>query len=91
MPDKPFTYNGKTYSAGTLIILRGSNVNNWSTLVNDACSKFNIQAVSVESGFVEQGADFGSSDVRYIHAPAVAMLTGEGVSASSAGEIWHPF
>ncbi len=89
--DKTFTYNGKTYNTGTLIILRGNNVNNWSTLVNEACSKYNIQAEPVESGFVEKGSDFGSSDVRYIRAPSVAMLTGEGVNASAAGEIWHLF
>jgi hypothetical protein len=89
--DKAFTFNGKNYSAGTLIVLRGSNVDNWSAVVNDACSKYNIQAVPVESGFVEQGSDFGSSDVRFIHAPSVALLTGEGVSASAAGEIWHLF
>ncbi|TKK67485.1 zinc carboxypeptidase [Ilyomonas limi] len=89
--DKAFTYNGKNYSAGTLIVLRGNNVNNWNAVVNDACSKYNIQAIPVESGFVEKGSDFGSGDVQYIHAPKVAMLTGGQVDAGAAGEVWHLF
>ncbi len=89
--NETFTYNNITYGAGTLIVLRGNNADNWSAMVNDACSKYKVQPVAVESGFVEKGSDFGSSEVRYIHTPKVAMLTGEGVTASAAGEIWHLF
>ena len=64
----------------------------WNTITNEACKQFNIQADAVTSGFVDKGADFGSSDVRYIHAPKVALLTGSRqVAASSAGEVWNFF
>lgn len=89
--DKSFTYSGKEYAAGTLIILRGGNVANWQAITNDACKKFTVQAASVESGLVEKGADFGSGDVHYLHAPKVAMLTGKETDAEAAGEIWHFF
>jgi hypothetical protein len=90
--EKPFTYAGKNYDRGTLVILRTSNPSNWNRIANEACKKFNIQAVAVETGFVDKGADFGSPDVKIISsALKVAMLTGEQVSAGGAGEIWHFF
>ncbi len=89
---KPFTYGGKAYDRGTLIILKTSNPPNWNQVANDACKKFNIQATAVETGFMDKGADFGSPDVRVIStALKVAMLTGEQVSSGSAGEVWHFF
>jgi len=88
---KPFTYNNKVYDRGTLIVLRTNNVADWNNITNTACKQFNVQADAVASGFVDKGADFGSSDVRYVHAPRVALLTGRQVAASSAGEVWNFF
>ena len=89
--DKAFTYNKKNYAPGTLIVLRGSNVTNWNSIVNDACTLFHIQADDVETGFVEKGSDFGSYDVHFVHAPKVALVTGSQASSLSAGEVWHLF
>jgi len=88
---KPFSFNGKSYDRGTLIILKGNNDADWSDIVNAGCKQFNVQADAVASGFMEKGADFGSSDVRFIHAPKVALLSGRQVSSSSAGEVWSLF
>ncbi|HRH48386.1 MAG TPA: M14 family metallopeptidase [Panacibacter sp.] len=89
--EKPFTYNGKNYNRGTLLVLKGNNIANWKELTNEACKKFNIQAEDVESGFVDKGADFGSEEIKLIKAPKVALLTGTGVSSSAAGEVWNYF
>lgn len=88
---KPFTYNNKTYKQGTLIVLKGSNVADWNVITNNACKQFNVQPDEVESGFVEKGADFGSGDVKFIHSPKVALVTGAQVSSLAAGEVWHFF
>ncbi len=88
---KPFTYNEKKFERGTLIVLKGNNIDNWNAITNEACKKFNIQPTEAESGFMEAGADFGSPDVRLIKAPRVALLTGREVSASAAGEVWSLF
>ncbi len=89
--DKAFTYGGKTYNAGTLIILRGNNIANWAAITNEAGAMFHVQPIDAESGFVEKGADFGSETVHYLHQPKVALFTGDGVSSIAAGEIWHFF
>ncbi len=89
--DKPFTYNNKVYKQGTLIVLKGNNITSWNDVVNSLCTEFNIQPDAVAGGFVDQGADFGSPDIRFIKPVKVAMLTGEQTSSLSAGEVWNFF
>lgn len=91
--EKPFQYKGKNYDRGTLIVLKTSNAGvNWNALTNAACLKHNVQADLVETGFMDQGSDMGSSDVKNIsEAPKVALLTGDGASSLGAGEVWHFF
>jgi len=90
--EKPFTYNGKNFDRGTLIILKTSNPSGWNRIANEACITFNVQATPVETGFMDKGADFGSPDIKVISSELkVAMLTGEQVSSGSAGEVWHFF
>jgi len=90
---RPFTYQGKTYDQGTLMVIRTSNTQvNWAGITNEACQKFHIQADTVASGIMEKGADFGSPDIRIIHeAPKIALISGEQSSPTASGEIWHFF
>ncbi len=87
----PFTYGGQKFNRGTLIILKGSNIADWNGLVNKTCSDYNVQPVAVQTGFMDTGADFGSADVHFIKAPKVAVLTGNTVSHTAAGEVWSFF
>lgn len=91
--EKPFKYGTKNYERGTLIVLKTSNASvNWAAITNAACIKHNVQADVVETGFMDQGSDMGSPDVKMISsAPKVALLTGEGTSSLGAGEVWHFF
>lgn len=90
--EKPFSYKNIQYDRGTLIVLKTSNGNNWLDLTNDACMKFGVQSVAVETGFMEKGADFGSPDIKNISvAPRVLLVTGEQTSSLAAGEVWHYF
>lgn len=91
--ENPFKYGTKNYERGTLIVLKTSNASvNWAAITNAACIKHNVQADVVETGFMDQGSDMGSPDVKMISsAPKVALLTGEGTSSLGAGEVWHFF
>lgn len=48
-----------------------------------------ITTYSVSTGNVTGGSDLGSSKMVSITKPSVAMLTGQGVNALDAGEIWY--
>ena len=90
--DKAFVYNQLSFPIGTLIILKTSNATiDWNGLVNKAVQQFNIHPTVVAGGFVDKGSDFGSSEVHYIKAPKVALLTGENISYTAAGEVWNLF
>lgn len=91
--EKPFKYGTKNYERGTLIVLKTSNSSvNWAGITNAVCIKHNVQAEAIETGFMDQGSDMGSPDVKIISsAPKVALLTGEGTSSLGAGEVWHFF
>ncbi|GAB2699359.1 M14 family metallopeptidase [Mucilaginibacter koreensis] len=90
--ETPFNAAGKQFNAGSLIITRaGNNENNFDQIINETATAFNRQLVPLTTGFVEKGADLGSRFVHYINAPKVMMLTGEGTSASDAGEVWQFF
>ena len=86
-----FTYNGKAFGRGTLIVLKGNNKSDWLNAVNKSCSTYNVQPYSVQTGFMDAGSDFGSEDVHFIKAPKVALLTDNNVSHTAAGEVWSFF
>lgn len=88
---KSFTYKDKEYGSGTLIVLSGGNNASWSSLVSEACTRYNLQAVDVESGFMDKGADFGSPDIHFITPPKVLLCSGDQTSSLGAGEIWSFF
>jgi Zinc carboxypeptidase len=90
----PFKANGKNFKAGTLVITKKGNENlgsKFDEIVKNAAQKFNVTLHAIESGLVENGTDIGSNDVSVINAPKVAMLLGEGISPTAAGEVWHFF
>jgi Zinc carboxypeptidase len=88
-----FKLKGKNYKSGTLIITRKGNtaLKNFNDIVIKAAEKFDRTIVATTTGFVDQGKDFGSNNVSYLKAPKIAVLTGNGVSATSFGSIWHFF
>ena len=48
-----------------------------------------LKVYSVSTGNVVSGSDLGSSRFAHITKPVLAMITGTGVNATDAGEIWH--
>ena len=58
-------------------------------IVSDAQAKYNVPIFGTNSGYSIKGIDLGSNNFRALSKPKVAMLIGEGVSSSEAGEVWH--
>jgi len=91
---KPFTAGGSKYERGSLIIARGDNTHipaTFDKLVLEAAKEAGISLAVVTTGLVEAGKDLGSDYSRLCKAPKIAMLGGEGTSASQVGELWYFF
>lgn len=91
--EAPFETNGQSFDRGSILVLKTSNQyipDLWKT-VRELASVNNVQLTSVASGFVDKGYDFGSSKVHPMKTRRVAMLTGDGVNSSAAGEVWFYF
>ena len=84
---KPFSLNNINYDYGTILIPAQNqklNSGDIAILQNEMDVKFTI----VNTGLTE-GIDLGSRQFRDIKLPKIAVLVGEGINPSDAGEIWH--
>ncbi len=58
-------------------------------LMKGVAERNGIKVYAVKSGNVINGSDLGSSKFVTVTKPSIAMLTGTGVNALDAGEVWH--
>jgi len=92
--EKPFEVNGQRFERGSLIIIKNGNDKlgaSLAAIINEVSNANNITVNTINTGFVDRGFDFGSDKVHLLKAPKVALITGEGSSSNSTGEIWHFF
>ncbi|HUC80014.1 MAG TPA: M14 family metallopeptidase, partial [Flavisolibacter sp.] len=89
---QPFSAGSQTFGRGSVLIIRAGNTQaDFWTTVRIAAAENGVRLVPVQSGFVDRGADFGSTSVLPLKVRKVAMFTGEGISSLAAGEVWHYF
>lgn len=89
---QPLSIEGKAYQAGTLVILKADNYNKQSQFdieLNALATKEGIAPQAVQTGFSDKGPDLGSSSIRLVRQPTIALLFGENVSSNSFGQLWH--
>ena len=92
--EEPFTIDGRRYDPGTLILTRTGNEalgDTFDRIVQDAAAALDQPLHAVETAFVTDGVDFGSSDVPFLKKPRVAVVAGEAASSYSLGQVWHFF
>ncbi|NBX38209.1 MAG: zinc carboxypeptidase [Flavobacteriia bacterium] len=79
-----------TLKPGTLLVLKADNPGkNIALTTQQLLENFNLQAISLTSGWAASGADLGSSSIRNIQQPKIGVLFTDDCSALSVGEIWH--
>ena len=90
---KPFKSNGKLFKEGALLITKRDNdeIKDFAEQLLKVSKSFNQELKSIQSGFSERTPDVGSSDIKLIHPPKVAVFAGKGVSSLSYGEVWYYF
>jgi hypothetical protein len=88
----PLESGGRKFAPGSLIITRaGNNTEDFDNIVSATATECNVELASLNSGFVDKGADLGSGQIKSIHPPKVILITGEGSSSEAMGEVWHFF
>lgn len=81
----------KSYLPGSLVIpVVGQSISADSLLaaLNTASKQANIEITPVSSGFSAEGIDLGSSNIKTVRKPEVALAFGQGVTSSEAGQVW---
>jgi hypothetical protein len=92
---KPFTAtvgNSKeNYGYGSLVIpVAGQAISPDSLYqtLQDVAQNTGIRFTAVNTGFSADGIDLGSSNIKAVRKPEVALAFGQGITASEAGQVW---
>ena len=83
--DKPFTQDGRTYPAGTVVFPAADNPVYLNAQLNALAAEIGAEIVPMESSWVDDGPNFGSSSFAALKLPRVAIAWDEGTSPTSAG------
>jgi hypothetical protein len=88
-----FTVENNQFKKGSLIIMRGENkhITNFDAIIIEIANRLNKKLTTTNTGFVDSGSDFGSSNIKLIKNKNIAVLAGEETSSLAFGEIWHFF
>jgi hypothetical protein len=92
----PFSINttvgNKKFDYGTILLpvkMQSSSTENMASLVQTIAQKNGLKIYALQSGNAIEGSDLGSSKFISLNKPTIAMLVGQGVNATDAGEVWH--
>lgn len=89
---KSLSSHGKNFGRGSLLVTRRDNPGmDFTDLISAASNAYDREAYPIQSGWMEAGPDLGSGDIRFIHAPKVALIGGSGTSSTDVGATWHFF
>ena len=88
--ESAFANDNASYNEGSLLILRKGNEDKIDKILG-LFQQFKADMKPLSSGFSQKGFDAGSDRIHFVKNPKVALLTGEGVSSTGAGEVWHFF
>ena len=90
--ETPFEAAGKKFDEGSLVITRAGNDRaDFSAVVNNLAAAYHRDVLPLTTGFVDKGSDLGSDHIKYIGAPKVMLIAGDGVNSDARGEVWHFF
>ncbi len=87
--DKPFVQSGRKYPSGTLIFKVKDNPMGLAEALAKLAASSGAEVVGTETGWVDEGIDFGSNQVVSMRKPAVALAWDRPTASSSAG--WARF
>ena len=91
---RSFSYSGKTYTAGSLVVLVGRNYEKRDMIDNDMqtlTEEVNVVVEGFDTGRMDTGMDLASSDSEPVQKPKVALMIDSPFSSYTAGQLWFLF
>jgi hypothetical protein len=88
----PWAESAMKFDYGTIMIpVKAQSISSTRLyeLINEVVKKNYINVYSLKSGSAVSGSDLGSSKFATVAQPKIAMITGPGVNALDAGEVWY--
>ncbi len=70
---------------GTIVLPSGSGVR---SRLEEAADRFQVEFRAIPTGLTPDGPDLGSPSVPWLERPRTALIAGEGVRSTQAGEVW---
>ncbi len=92
--EETFTYNGRTYTRGSLIVLIGRNYAKKDEITGDMqriAEETGVEIVGFNTGRMAEGMDLASRSSEPLHQPKVALMVDSPFSSYTAGQIWFLF
>ncbi len=86
---KPLRIAGRSFHRGSLVVRADENGDGLRRRLEAAARVTGAQVVALDSSFAEEGVDLGSTAVRRIEPPRVALLWGHPARPTSAGHLRH--
>jgi len=82
---KPFTLAGTRYDVGTIVVRVAENDDRLAARIDAAARRHGVRFAAADSGYAEAGIDLGSTSVRLVRAPRVALLWDAPASPAAVG------
>lgn len=91
---RTFTYEGTTYTEGSLVVLVGRNYEKRSRIQADMrqlAEEVSVVIEGFDTGRMDEGMDLASSDSEPVKEPKVALMVDSPFSSYTAGQLWFLF
>ncbi len=89
---RPFSLGGQDWDFGTMVVPVAGQTKNPTDLywlLKKQAAEWGIDIFGAQTGLTDNGIDLGSQNFIVLKRPKVAILAGDGVQATDAGEAWH--
>jgi hypothetical protein len=87
-----YNAEGKKFEPGAILLPlsdQDKSVEQIEFLIDEIISKDGVDVYAFHTGLDYQGTSLGSNSFLTLKKPEIAMLVGDGFSATDAGEVWH--
>lgn len=90
---QPFYHSdGRKFESGAILVQVAGQDKNPEVieyLINEIAAKDGIDVYAFTTGLDYKGVSLGSGSFMNVNKPEIAMLVGDGISATDVGEVWH--